>query len=103
MRPGCKVHAPRKLRRRLQVSALRAEVAELEDRLAERDAEVERLRADLEGALREEIADSDPARLRQAQQRVADLDADLAAKQVTSPPPPITHLNLPTCPAQVTM
>ena len=78
---------------RAQVATLRQEVAELEDRLAQKDAEGERLRADLEAALREEIADSDPARLRQAQQRAADLDADLATKQVTPlPQPPVALL-----------
>ena len=40
------------------------------------------LRAHLEEALREELADSDPARLRAAQKRAAALEADLAAKQV---------------------
>ena len=50
-----------------QVAELRAEAAqirELRARLAEKDAALDVARRDLEAALREEIADSDPARLR---------------------------------------
>lgn len=53
-----------------------------------RELEVERLRGDLEAAVREEVHDSNPARLRQAQQRAADLESDVAAKEVGSPRSP---------------
>ena len=69
---------------------MQAERAELEDRLAMKDLEVERLRTELEAAFREEVHDSDPARLRRAQQRASDLEATVAAKEVGSPhSPPI--------------
>lgn len=70
----------------LQVSRLQAgnaQIRELQGRLGEKDRELERMRADLEAALREEITDSDPARLRAARQRVSELERDLAAKEVT--------------------
>ena len=58
------------------------EVVHLRGQLADKESEVAGLRAHLEEALREELADSDPARLRAAQKRAAALEADLAAKQV---------------------
>lgn len=54
----------------------------LRGQLADKESEVAGLRAHLEEALREELADSDPARLKAAQKRAAALEADLAAKQV---------------------
>ena len=66
----------------VQIISLQADMAELEDRLAMRDSELERMRNDLEASVRDEVADSNPVRLRQAQQRAADLDAKLAAKEV---------------------
>jgi predicted RNase H-like nuclease (RuvC/YqgF family) len=69
----------------VQVSRLQAsqvQVRQLQQQLSDRDRELDRLRADLEAALREEILDSDPARLRAAQQRVAELERDLADKEV---------------------
>ena len=61
------------------------EVVHLRGQLADKESEVAGLRAHLEEALREELADSDPARLRAAQKRAAALEADLAAKQVLAP------------------
>jgi len=58
------------------------EVMHLRGQLADKESEVAGLRAHLEEALREELADSDPARLKAAQKRAAALEADLAAKQV---------------------
>ena len=58
-------------------------VTELEARLTEKELEISGLRTCLEEALREEVADSDPARLRAARQKADDLAAGLAAKQVT--------------------
>ena len=69
----------------LQVAQLQAEAREaghLRVQLADKESEVAGLRAHLEEALREEVADSDPARLRAAQKRAAALEADLSAKQV---------------------
>ena len=69
----------------LQVAQLQAEAREaahLRAQLADKESEVAGLRAHLEEALREEVADSDPARLRTAQKRSAALEADLSAKQV---------------------
>ena len=62
------------------------EVVHLRGQLADKESEVAGLRAHLEEALREELADSDPARLRAAQKRAAALEADLAAKQVLPHP-----------------
>jgi len=58
------------------------EVMHLRGQLADKESEVAGLRAHLEEALREELADSDPARLKAARKRAAALEADLAAKQV---------------------
>ena len=58
------------------------EAVHLRSQLSDREGEVAGLRAHLEEALREEVADSDPARLRAAQKRAAALETDLAAKQV---------------------
>ena len=69
----------------VQVAQLQAEAREaahLQRALADKEGEAAGLRAHLEEALREELADSDPARLRAAQKRAAALEADLAAKQV---------------------
>ena len=69
----------------MQVAQLQAEAREaahLQRALADKEGEIAGLRAHLEEALREELADSDPARLRAAQKRAAALEADLAAKQV---------------------
>ncbi len=69
----------------LQVAQLQAEAREaahLRAHLADKESEVAGLRAHLEEALREEVADSDPARLRAAQKRAAALEAEVSAKQV---------------------
>ncbi len=65
-----------------QLQAEAREAAHLQRALADKEGEIAGLRAHLEEALREELADSDPARLRAAQKRAAALEADLAAKQV---------------------
>ena len=73
----------------MQVAQLQGEAREvvhLRSQLADKESEVAGLRAHLEEALREELADSDPARLRAAQKRAAALEADLAAKQVIPSP-----------------
>ena len=66
----------------------------LRSQLADKESEVAGLRAHLEEALREELADSDPARLRAAQKRAAALEADLAAKQVLPCPALKSHCTM---------
>ena len=83
-----------------QVAQLQAEgreAAHLQRTLADKEGEVAGLRAHLEEALREELADSDPARLRAAQKRAAALEADLAAKRVRCSPFRACTLSLQHC------